>query len=227
MKLTYLSHSCFSVETSTHRLIIDPFLSGNPLAQTKVEEVEADFVLLSHGHEDHLGDAVSIARRTGATIIANYETATYCARQGVNAHPMQLGGAWKFPFGRVKLTIAHHSSSVGTETGFIFLGNPAGILITAEGKTIYHAGDTALFLDMKLIGELDRIDVALLPIGDNFTMGPEDATRAAEFLNAPLSIPMHFNTFDLIKVDPERFLSKVKAGGREARVLAIGESVEI
>ncbi|MEI6351861.1 MAG: metal-dependent hydrolase [Verrucomicrobiota bacterium] len=227
MKLTYLSHSCFFIETSTHRLIIDPFLSGNPLAKTKAEEVECDFVLLSHGHEDHLGDAVAIAKRTGATIIGNYETATYCSQQGANAHPMQLGGAWKFPFGRVKLTIAHHSSSIGTESGFTYMGNPAGIVISADGKTIYHAGDTGLFLDMKLIGELDRIDVALLPIGDNFTMGPEDAARAAEFVNAPLSIPMHFNTFDLIKVDPQRFVSKVKAGGREARVLAIGESIEI
>ena len=227
MKLTYLSHSCFFVETSTHRLIIDPFLSGNPLAKTKPEEVECDFILLSHGHEDHLGDAVAIANRTGATIIGNYETATYCAKQGVTAHPMQLGGAWKFPFGRVKLTIAHHSSSVGTETGFNYMGNPAGIVISADGKTIYHAGDTGLFLDMKLIGELDRIDVALLPIGDNFTMGPEDAAMAAEFVNAPLSIPMHFNTFDIIKVDPQRFVSKVKAGGRDARVLAIGESIEI
>lgn len=224
MNLTYLGHSCFTLQTSTHRLIIDPFLTGNPLAQTKAEEVECDFILLSHGHEDHLGDAVAIARRTGATIVSNYETATYCGNQGAKAHAMQIGGAWQFPFGRVKLTIAHHSSSIATPHGFSYLGNPAGILITSEGKTIYHAGDTGLFLDMKLIGELDKIDVALLPIGDNFTMGPDDAARAVEFLNARLSIPMHYNTFDIIKVDPQRFVDRVKSG---VRVMEIGETITI
>lgn len=227
MKLTYLSHSCFTIETAVHRLIIDPFLTGNPLATTKPEEVEADFVLLSHGHEDHLGDAVAIAKRTGATVIANYETAMYCGDQGAKVHPMQLGGAYQFPFGRVKFTIAHHSSSVKTEHGFLYLGNPAGMLITSGDQTIYHAGDTALFLDMKLIGELDPIDVALLPIGDNFTMGPEDAARAADFLNAKLAIGMHFNTFELIKIDPERFVEKAKSFGRAAKILRVGESLEV
>jgi L-ascorbate metabolism protein UlaG (beta-lactamase superfamily) len=224
MKLTYLSHSCFLIETATHRLLVDPFLTGNPLARVKPEEVECDFILVSHGHEDHLGDAVVIAKRTGATIISTFEVAMDCAGQGAKAHPMQIGGAWHFPFGRVKLTIAHHSSSSATENGFAYLGNPAGLLITTDGKTIYHAGDTGLFLDMKLIGELDRIDVALLPIGDNFTMGPEDAGRAVEFLNARLAIPMHFNTFDLIKVDPQRF---AEAAPGKVRVLAVGESLTV
>jgi len=229
MKLTYLSHSCFTLETSTHRLIIDPFLSGNPLATVSPDEIECDYILLSHGHEDHFGDAIAIAKRTGATIIANFEIATYCAHRGAKAHPMQPGGAWRFPFGRVKMTIAHHSSGLGNEDGTAtFLGNPAGLLITADGKTLYHAGDTALFLDMKLIGELDKIDAALLPIGDNFTMGPEDAARAVEFLNASLAIPMHYNTFDLIKVDPKRFVDAVKAGGTgTARVMSIGETIEV
>ena len=224
MKLSYLSHSCFFVETSTHRLIIDPFLTGNPLAQVKPEAVECDYILVSHGHEDHLGDAVAIARRTGATIISNFETATCCSNQGVNAHPMQIGGAHQFPFGRVKLTIAHHSSSISTPNGFAYLGNPAGILITADDRTIYHAGDTGLFLDMKLIGELDRIDVALLPIGDNFTMGPEDAAHAMEFLNARMAVPMHYGTFDVIKVDAQRFATAAKRG---VRIMEIGETIEV
>ena len=224
MKLTYLSHSCFFLETSTHRLILDPFLSGNPLAKIKPDAVECDFILVSHGHEDHLGDAVAIARRTGATIVSNFETATFCAEQGVKAHPMQIGGTHEFPFGRVKLTIAHHSSSNATPHGFAYLGNPAGMVITAEGKTVYHAGDTGLFLDMKLIGELDRIDVALLPIGDNFTMGPEDAARAVEFLNARLAVPMHYNTFDVIKLDPQRFADCAKRG---VRIMEIGETIEV
>ena len=229
MKLTYLSHSCFTLETSTHRLIIDPFLSGNPLAKISPDEVECDTILLSHGHEDHLGDALAIAKRTGATLIANFELATYCAHHGAKVHPMQPGGAWQFPFGRVKMTIAHHSSGVGNSDGTsTFLGNPAGLLITADGKTLYHAGDTALFLDMKLIGELDKIDVALLPIGDNFTMGPEDAARAVEFLNAGLAIPMHYNTFDLIKIDPQRFVDAVKARGTgTVRVMGVGETIEV
>lgn len=228
MTLTYLSHSCFLLKTSTHRLIIDPFLTGNPLATTKASEIECDYILVSHGHEDHLGDAVEISQRTGATIIANFEVAMTCAKRGAaNIHPMNPGGAFDFPFGRVKMTVAHHSSSNQTPDGFLYLGNPCGILIRTEGQTIYHAGDTALFGDMKLIGELNSIDVALLPIGDNFTMGPEDAAIAAEFLHAELSIPMHFNTFDLIKVDPQRFVLNVEANGRRAKIMEIGESVEL
>lgn len=228
MKITYLSHSCFLVETGTHRLIIDPFLTGNPLAKVKASEIECDFILVSHGHEDHLGDAVEISKRTGATIVANFEVAMTCASRGAkNVHPMNPGGGWNFPFGRVKLTVAHHSSSNQTPDGFLYLGNPCGILIFAEGKTVYHAGDTALFGDMRLIGELNKIDVAMLPIGDNFTMGADDAAIAAEFLRAGLSIPMHFNTFDLIKTDPHLFAKKVEANGQRAKVLGAGESVEV
>jgi len=228
MNVTYLSHSCFLIETSSHRLLIDPFLNGNPLAQIKPEEVDCDFILVSHGHEDHLGDSVQIAQRTGATIIANFEVAMTCQKRGArNIHPMNPGGAWQFPFGRVKLTIAHHSSSNETGDGFLYLGNPCGILLNADGKTLYHAGDTALFSDMKLIGELNRIDLAMLPIGDNFTMGPEDAALAAEFLRAELSVPMHYNTFDLIKMDPTEFVKHVEAGGRSAKVLAIGETLAL
>jgi len=225
MKLTYLSHSCFTLETGNTKLIIDPFLSGNPRATVKPEEIECDYILVTHGHEDHLGDAVAIAKRTGATVVANNELATYLGqKEGIQYHPMNHGGAWQFPFGRVKMTLAFHGSCISTENGPLYLGNPAGFLITAEGKTIYHAGDTALFLDMKLIGELDTIDVALLPIGDNFTMGPEDAARAVEYLNAKLAIPMHYGTFGLIDVDPQRFVDRV---GADAKVMAVGETIEI
>ena len=228
MKIIYLSHSCFLVETSSHRLIIDPFLTSNPLARTKASDIECDYILVSHGHEDHLGDAVEISKRTGATLVANFEVAMTCATRGAkNIHPMNPGGGWNFPFGRVKLTVAHHSSSNQTPDGFLYLGNPCGILLFADGKTVYHAGDTALFGDMKLIGELNHIDVAMLPIGDNFTMGPDDAALAAEFLRAGLSIPMHYNTFDLIKVDPYEFAKKVEANGQSAKVLAVGESLEV
>ena len=226
MKLTFWSHSCFFLETSSHRLVIDPFLSGNPKATVKAEDVSCDFVLLTHGHADHLGDAIPIAKANDATIIANYETATFCGKQGATVHPMHIGGAFSFPFGRAKLTIAHHGSGYEVGDTMVYMGNPAGILIFADDKTVYHAGDTALFLDMQLIGERHPIDVALLPIGDNFTMGPEDAAKAVEFLKPKVAIPMHYGTFDLIDVDPAQFASGAAASGSKITVLDIGESLE-
>jgi len=227
MKLTYWSHSCFLIETGSHRLVIDPFLSGNRLATVKPEDVECDFILLSHGHSDHVGDSVQIARKTGATIISTVEVAGLLKKQGVATHDMNLGGAHEFPFGRVKLTIAHHSSSVTQGDAVVYLGNPAGLLITAGEKTLYHAGDTGLFLDMKLIGDLHRIDAAMLPIGDNYTMGVDDAVLAVEFLRPRLAIPMHYNTFDAIKADPEAFVRKVELTGARAKALKVGEGIEI
>jgi L-ascorbate metabolism protein UlaG (beta-lactamase superfamily) len=222
-KLTYLGHSAFLVEGSKGNVAIDPFLSGNPLAKVKPEEIHVDCVLLSHGHGDHLGDALQIAKACDAVIVAPNELAVYCAGKGAKTHGMHLGGAFNFSVGRVKLTIAHHGSMAPDGT---YTGNPCGFLLTMDGKTLYHPGDTGLFYDMKLIGEMNRIEVAVLPIGDNFTMGIEDAVQAAEFLHAGVVIPMHYKTFEVIDVEPEDFVAKVKAKGLHARLLPIGDSLE-
>jgi len=205
VQLKYYGHSCFGIEGGGAALLIDPFLTGNPQAAVSADQVKADYVLVSHGHSDHLGDAIPIAKRTGATVIANHEIANYCQKQGCSVHPLHIGGGYNFPFGRVKLTIAHHGSSLPDGS---YGGNPVGFLVAIESKTIYHACDTGLFYDMKLIGE-EGVDVAILPIGDNFTMGPNDALRAVKLIDPLVVIPIHYNTFDLIKQDPEAFAQRV------------------
>lgn len=227
MKLTYLGHSCLFIEHGPHRLIIDPFLTGNENAAAKAQEVKCDYILLTHGHDDHVGDTAAIARANDATIVANFEIAAYFAEQGLKTHGMNPGGAHLFPFGRVKFTLAHHSSSLGTDQGRLYMGNPAGLLITIDDKTIYHAGDTALFLDMKLIGEMDKIDVAFLPIGDNFTMGIDDAAKATEFLKPRVAVPIHYNTWPVIAADPAEFARKAAATGAEGKVMKPGETLTI
>lgn len=222
-KITFLGHSAFYMEGEKGKLVIDPFLTGNPVAQIKPEDLKVDFVLLTHGHGDHIGDAVDIAKANNATIIAPFELANYCADQGANVHPMHIGGARQFPFGKVKLTIAHHGSAAPNGT---YTGNPCGFLITMDGKTFYHSGDTGLFYDMKLIGEMNSIDVAVLPIGDNFTMGVDDAVKATEFLKPKMVIPMHFKTFDVIDVEPGDFVSKVKVLGFNSEILAVNGNYE-
>lgn len=223
--LTYYGHATWEFETRGTRILMDPFFTGNPLAPVSADAVQASFIVLTHAHGDHFGDTVAIARRTGATVIANFEIVSYCQKQGVaNAHPLHLGGGAAFPFGRVKLTVAHHGSSFPDGT---YGGNPAGILLEVEGRRVYNAGDTALFSDMSLIGE-GGLDVALLPIGDNFTMGPEDAARAAGFLRARTVIPQHYKTWPVLVQDPEPFKRMVEAAtDSRVAILNPGERFEV
>ena len=226
MRLTYFGHSCFLVETAKARLMLDPFLNDNPASPIKAAEVKCEYLLLSHGHEDHSGDALEIAKRCDATIVANYEIAEYFGAKGAKTHGMNPGGGFNFPFGRVKLTLAHHSSSVEAGLHPIYLGNPCGILVQADGRTLYDAGDTALFLDMQLIGRVG-LDVALLPIGDNFTMGPEDAVAALDFLKPKIAVPIHYNTWPIIAQDPRKFADAAAKAGHKVQAIAPGESIEV
>lgn len=224
IKLTYHGHACFTVESETHRVVIDPFLTGNELARITPQDLkEISAVLVTHGHFDHLGDAVEIAKANNAPVISVFEVVNYAMKKGAQGHPMHIGGSYNFPFGRVKLTIAHHGST--TDEGAA--GNPCGILLQMGGKTIYHAGDTGLFYDMKLIGQMNKIDVALLPIGGNFTMDIDDAVKAVELLRPKVAIPMHYDTFPVIKADPQEFVRKVKKLRVKGIVLGIEESYEL
>lgn len=225
-KVTYLGHACFTLEDEKHKIIFDPFLSGNPLAKASPEEIKVEAILLSHGHGDHLGDAINISKSNNALIVAPFELAMYCQKKGADVHPMHIGGSHDFGFGRVKLTIAHHGSAFIDEE-ITYTGNPCGFVVNFAGKNIYHSGDTGLFMDMKLIGEMNKLDLAMIPIGDNFTMGVEDAVKAAEFLNPKVVIPMHFDTFDVIKQDPGNFAERLKSSRTKVQILKIGESYNL
>lgn len=224
LKIKYLSHSAMILDDGTHQVIIDPFISGNPTAPIKWQDVQAKFIILTHAHGDHFGDTLQIAKKNGALVIAVNELANYVARQGCNAHNMHIGGSYYFPFGKVKFTIAHHGSALDDND---YMGEPAGVIVTMGGKTIYHTGDTGIFSDMKLIGEMNSIDAMFLPIGDNFTMGVDDAAKAVEFVNPKLSVPIHYNTFPVIKANPEEFVQKVTAKGLNAKIIGYGETLEL
>jgi L-ascorbate metabolism protein UlaG (beta-lactamase superfamily) len=207
VKLTYLGHAALYLETDGHRILVDPFLRDNPSASTSPDQVEADFILISHGHGDHIGDTEEIAKRTGALVISNFEICSWLRNKGLNTHGQHLGGGFKHPFGYLKLTLALHGSALPDGSNG---GNPVGFLLTtAERKKIYLAQDTGLFGDMRLIGE-EGIDLAVLPIGDNFTMGPEDALRAVKMIKPRHVIPIHYDTFDVIKQDADTWCSLIK-----------------
>ncbi|WP_077619066.1 metal-dependent hydrolase [Bacillus sinesaloumensis] len=227
MKVSYHGHSVVKIETGGKTIIIDPFITGNPKTDLHASDVKVDVILLTHGHGDHVGDTVELAKRNSSLVVAPNELAVYLGWQGLNVHPMHIGGAHQFDFGKVKYTLAFHGSSVEIpeKQELVYTGMPGGILFSAEGKTIYHAGDTALFYDMKLIGELNTIDVAFLPIGDNFTMGPDDALIAAEWLKAKTIVPIHYNTFPVIEQDADEFVSRLTS--TEGKVLAAGDSIDL
>ena len=215
--LTWHGHSCFTLETDEGtRIMIDPWIDENPTSDIKTSQVEKlDYILVSHGHWDHFADCVTLAKKTGATVVGTFELVSFCQEQGAkNGHGMNIGGAYMFDFGRVKLTPALHTGSVAGDKDGRHTTDPSGFLISLNtGQRIYHAGDTALIMDLQLLKGL--VDVAILPIGDNFTMGPEDAARAVEMIEPEVVIPMHYNTFPVIEQNPESFRQLV---GERARV---------
>lgn len=225
-KLTWLGHAALGLETGGYKLIVDPFLEGNPAASIAPEAVEADFILISHGHGDHVSDMVPIAKRTGAMVISNFEIITWCEQQGLkNVHAQHIGGGHKHPFGYLKLTLALHGSALpdGSDGG-----NPCGFLLTTnDGRKVYLAQDTGLFGDMRLIGE-EGLDLAVVPIGDNYTMGPDDALRAVKFLEPKVVIPIHYNTWDLIAQDEKAWAERVqKETKTKPVILKPGESYSL
>lgn len=226
MKLSWHGQSCVKIITdSGHHILIDPFITGNDKSDLNADTVEADVIILTHAHDDHIGDTEPIAKRTHALIVSNVEIAAFFAAKGFNTHGMQMGGKHVFEFGEIKMTPAIHGSSYEIDGKPFTLGLAAGILFTADGRTIYHAGDTALFSDMKLIGSYKPIDIAFLPIGDNYTMGPADAIIAANFLNADKVVPIHYNTFPLIEQDGKAFCESLPEN--QGKYLEIGEMIEL
>ncbi|MFC4099757.1 metal-dependent hydrolase [Paenibacillus xanthanilyticus] len=228
MQILFHGHSCVQLTSRSHSVLIDPYLDANPAAVVKSEDILAQYILLTHGHDDHITDAASVAKRNDATIIAVEELAEYFAAQGAKTEAMHVGGAWSFDFGRVHLTQALHTSSVRTADGNrLYAGVPVGFVVEMEGKTIYHAGDTGLFSDMQWIGRRFDIDVAFLPIGGRFTMGPAEALQAAAWIQARHVVPMHYGTFPPIEQDADRFIENLSRMGLAGTVLSPGAVLKL
>ncbi|OEL02132.1 metal-dependent hydrolase [Staphylococcus casei] len=228
MKLSFHGQSTIYFESNGKKVIVDPFITGNDQSDLDVNKLEVDYIILTHGHGDHFGDTIELANKNNATVVSSVELANYVTvNKGVeNARPMNIGGKADFEFGSVKFVQAFHSSSLTQEDGIsIYLGMPMGVILEVEDKTIYHTGDTGLFSDMKLIAERHPVDVCFLPIGDNFTMGIDDASYAInEFIKPQITVPVHYNTFELIEQDPQQFKNAVTVG--EVQILNPGEEVK-
>lgn len=225
MKITFYGHSSLGIEVNGNHILVDPFISGNPKAShIDINSIKADFILLTHAHQDHILDVEAIAQRTNAVIVSNYEVATYYGNKGFQNHPMNHGGSWDFEFGKVKYVNAIHSSSFPDGT---YGGNPGGFVIEGEHKNIYIAGDTALTMDMKLIPLRTKLDLAILPIGSNFTMDVEDAITAAEFVECDKVLGVHYDTFGYIEINHEEAIKKFFNSGKDLMLLEIGGFLEL
>ena len=226
MKITFYGQNCLGIEVSNKYVLVDPFISGNPLAKDKIDinALNADYILLTHAHMDHVLDAEAIAKNTGATIVSNYEIAMHYQEKGFNVHPMNHGGKWKFDFGTVKYVNAIHTSAFADGSNG---GDPGGFVIEGEHKNIYIAGDTALTMDMKLIPMSTKLDLAILPIGDNFTMGIDDAIIASNFVECDKVLGVHYDTFGFIEIDHDEAKRKFYDAGKDLMLLDIGGSLEL
>jgi L-ascorbate metabolism protein UlaG (beta-lactamase superfamily) len=226
MKFTFYGHSSFAVEIKGKKIVFDPFITHNELAKSiDINKIEADYIFISHGHDDHVADLVTLARRTNATIVGAFEMTTWAGKQGLEkVHPMNTGGKWAFDFGTVKCVVAHHSSGLADGS---YGGNPLGFVFITEEGNFYFAGDTALTLDMQLIPRFAKLDFAVLPIGDNFTMGADDAIVAAEFIQCKRIIGVHYDTFGYIKIDKDKVTQQFASAGLELLLPAIGSSIDL
>ncbi len=227
MKITYLGHACILIETAGKKIIVDPFISGNPLIKDEIlpENIEADYILVTHAHQDHVLDVDAISEENPqALLISNFEIVNYFDKYDVPGHAMNHGGSHEFDFGRVTMVNAWHSSSFADGT---YGGNPAGYVIESEGKAVYIAGDTGLTKDMELIPLFTKLDLAVLPIGDNFTMGIESAVIASDFVQCDRVLPYHYDTWDIIKVDHAKAIEAFEKAGKTLEMIKIGESIEV